>query len=521
MLVGAGLVASSVRIAMALACVGGCLMVSGCSRRQAPDVAPVAGQAAEVPTQAPSQTARARVAVLPFESEGAAEAGDYFADGMADHFVLALSRLPGVVVISPESSFRYKQSGELNSVIGEALSATHVLQGKVAREGDVLKVSTSLVRSSDGQAIWSEEHQRLQGKLFEVQDDITKALAKALGSEWVEAGAQDDRPAGGNLAAYDAVLKGNAAAKGVDIFSAREAVEAYAQATQLDPAYAHAHALLAQARVRQLTRFPLEPEQVREEGEQARRDAGVAMRLAPDSAESHRAQGAWLAGVALDQAGAMHETRQALDLRPNDASLLHALAIQQTAFGQLRDASDTLRRTLDLNPLSAPVLYNLGSVYLGLADYAQAEHVLRRALALEPSLSLVHAFLAMAVFQQGRTAEAVGIAEKERVVLWRRYALSMAAWANGDRDRSESELQDLIREQGNEAATQIAGIYAQRDDRDAMFHWLGVAKDTGDPGIVEIRYMPFVSRYADDPRFVTLARELDLMPETATAPAPN
>ena len=54
-----------------------------------------------------------------------------------------------------------------------------------------------------------------------------------------------------------------------------------------------------------------------------------------------------------------------------------------------------------------------------------------------------------------------------------------------------------------------------------MFKWLQVARDAGDPGIVEIRYMPFVSRYAEDPRFVALLRELDLVQDTARGSAPR
>ena len=76
----------------------------------------------------------------------------------------------------------------------------------------------------------------------------------------------------------------------------------------------------------------------------------------------------------------------------------------------------------------------------------------------------------------------------------------------------------------NDAGTQIAGIHAQRDDEAAMFEWLQKARKAGDPGIVEIRYMPFISRYSEDPRFIALARDLDLLPDAAEAgrgkPAP-
>src|SRR5690606_15496510 len=161
--------------------------------------------------------------------------------------------------------------------------------------------------------------------------------------------------------------------------------------------------------------------------------------------------------------------------------------------------------------------YHLGGVYLGLNDYPQAEHALAQALALRPDLSVVRAFQAIAVFQQNRVDEAVRIAEAEPDPLWKTYALAMVYWAKGDRARSDAELQSLIAGNAGNAATQIADIYAQRDDEAAMFHWLDVAKRSGDPGIVEIRYLPFVSRYAADPRVIALARELGLEPEAAPA----
>ncbi len=135
--------------------------------------------------------------------------------------------------------------------------------------------------------------------------------------------------------------------------AARQAIAAYARAVELDPNYAHAYARLALARIQLATRFPSEAGDVREEGEKARREAAMALRLAPDSAAAHAANAAWMAGIALDQAGAMHETMRALELSPQDPDLLHSLAIQQTAFGQLEEAAGNLRRVLALNPLSS------------------------------------------------------------------------------------------------------------------------------------------------------------------------
>lgn len=76
----------------------------------------------------------------------------------------------------------------------------------------------------------------------------------------------------------------------------------------------------------------------------------MALRMAPDSADAHAANAAWMASIALDQAGAMHETMRALQLSPRDPDLLQSLAIQLTAFGQIEKAAGNLRRVLALPP---------------------------------------------------------------------------------------------------------------------------------------------------------------------------
>ena len=448
----------------------------------------------------------------------------YFNDGLSNQLIDSLSQFAGVAATSPESSFQFRDSRELGRAIGKKLGATHVLQGSAQRKGDDVLVDASLVRVSDGSTVWFDHYQRPYKDLFKLQDDITAAIGSALKASPLPAqqSHQDARPASGNLAAYDALLRGDALYARRDGDGSRQAITAYSRAVALDSNYAQAHARLALARIQLATRFPSEADDVREEGEKARRDAAMALRLAPDSTASHAANAAWMAGIALDQAGAMHETVRALELSPQDPGLLHSLAIQQTAFGQLEEAAANLRRVLALNPLSSAVLYNLGGVYLGKNDFSEAEYALGQALALRPDSSVVRAFQAIAVFQQNRADEAIKLAESEPDPLWRTYALAMAYWAKGDRARSDVELQSLIRDNANRAATQIAGIYAQRDDEASMFHWLDVARTSGDPGIVEIRYMPFVARYSSDPRFIALARELDLMPvEEARASAPN
>ena len=503
-----------------------------------------ASQAADDATPVQAQAQAITIAVLPL-ADGEAKAGQdgakldegdsaervigalkeedagagYFNDGLSAHFARAFSQFAGVQAISPESALQLHDAGADASAIGRKLGATHLLRGSAARSADGLRLQLALVRVADGATLWSSRYDRPDADLPALQDAVVAAVAGALQAKRLAPpqGAQDERPPGGDLQAYDALLRGDALYAQGDADALRQAIAAYSRAVELDAAYAHAFARLALARVLLVSRFPADAGDAREQGEKARREAALALRLAPDSAEAHKANAAWLGGIALDQAGAMRETRRALALDPQDAGLLNALANQQTAFGQLDDAARSLRRALALNPLSPAALYNLGGVYMGMNDYAEAEHALAQALELSPGISVVHAFRAIAAFQQNRVDEAVKIAEAEPDPLWRNYALAIVHWGRGDRARADAALQSLVRDSGDLAATQIADAYAQRDDEASMFHWLDVAKKTGDPGIVEIRYLPYVSRYSADPRFVALARELDLMPDTPAA----
>ena len=526
-----------------LAVLAGGYVASGLSGKPKPAATATAASPAPV-TANPDQLPAIIIAVLPLAADagttaapaagdasqhlvdalkGGSERGSAFNDGVSAQLAGALSQFDGVAVTSPESSFQQRDADAPPATIGKMLGATHLLRGTASREGETLRIDAALVSVADGSTVWFERYQRPYAELFKVQDEIAAAIGAALKARRLPApqGVQDERPPGGSLQAYEALLAGDAALERADADGVAAAIAEYERAIAIDAGYAHAHARLALARIELATRFPAQAGDVRDAGEKARREAATALRLAPDSTAAHAANAAWLGSIALDQAGALAETERALALSPRDASLLHSLAIRQTAFGRLEDAAATLRRALQLNPLSATALYNLGGIYLGMNDYAEAEHVLGQALALRPDISVVRAFQAIAIFQQNRAPEAIAIAQQEPDPLWKAYALAMAYWANGDRVRSDAELQVLIRDNPKGAATQIAGLYAQRDDEAAMFKWLQVARDAGDPGIVEIRYMPFVSRYAEDPRFVALLRELDLVQDTARGSAPR
>lgn len=492
-------------------------LLGACSQPSAPQPAAVA--VAPTPARPAKPAEKFLIAVLPFAAEGATPA--YLSDGLARHLAATLTRPPALETIAPTSAFRLRDSSELDTRIGAQLGATHLLRGKLTQRGDRLLLELDFMRASDGQSLWREQMDRSAAELPGLANAIAAKVAGALHVPWAPAASAPDSPPSGSALAYDTLLRGEWAMQRGDIQAQRAALGLFASVIEIDPQWGRPHAMQALARLRQLALHDASAGPVDGLREQARLDAEAAIRLDPADPLAHRVRALWLGDVALDAVSAEQEIRRGLALQPDDPALLGMLAVRQTGFGQMDAAASTLRQALRRDPLSAPMLYQLGYVYLALADFGQAEDALRRANTLDPGLPLVRAFLAIAQFQQGRAQEAIATARAEPVPLWRDYALAMAYWAAGDRTNSEAALQSLIRDHGKDAPTQIAGVYAQRDDREALFHWLDVARRSGDPGIVEIRYMPFVTRYAEDPRFKAILRDLDLAGAGAEAGSPQ
>jgi TolB-like protein len=120
------------------------------------------------------------IAVLPFLdlTEGMHE--ETFADGMTEELINKFSKIPGLQVASPTSSFYYKDKQVPVAEIAKALSVAYVLDGSVRKSGDRLRVSTRLARAENGYVVWSETYDRPSADLLMLQDDIAGEVAKAL-----------------------------------------------------------------------------------------------------------------------------------------------------------------------------------------------------------------------------------------------------------------------------------------------------------------------------------------------------
>jgi len=158
-------------------------------RYQSAITAPLSASVSTAPTTAPTTSSwrvrqsppkETRIAVLPFADMSPQKDQEYFCDGIAEEILGALSQLPCVFAASRTSSFRYKGSAEDIRSIGTSLNVDSVLEGSVRKAGDRIRITAQLVNVADGYRVWSERWDRRLEDIFDVQDEIARAVVSAL-----------------------------------------------------------------------------------------------------------------------------------------------------------------------------------------------------------------------------------------------------------------------------------------------------------------------------------------------------
>ena len=191
--------------------------------------------------------AGAAIAVLAFTDMSAGKDQDWFCDGIAEEILNALTPLKGLRVAARTSAFSFKGKGDDLRTIGEKLNVTTVLEGSVRRAGDRVRITVQLSDVANGFQLWSERYDRELKDIFDVQDEIAKAIAERL--RVTLAGSEDDRlveKPTTNIEAYQLYLKGRALVdrRGASVPIGLSLLRA---AVDLDPDYSLAWAGVADA----------------------------------------------------------------------------------------------------------------------------------------------------------------------------------------------------------------------------------------------------------------------------------
>jgi TolB-like protein/Flp pilus assembly protein TadD len=326
------------------------------------------------------------VAVMPFANLSSDKEQEFFSDGITDEIGTALAKIQDLRVVARQSAYRFKGGKEDARAIGQALSATHLLEGSVRKAGNRVRISAELVKADDGLRIWAENYDRDLTDVFAIQEDIARAIAASLR---MPLGLKADENLVNNRtkseASYEDYLRARALLRARNFQSVNEAAKLLEASVARDPGFASAWGLLGSAYLF-IPRFdPV-------------RQSGAAEKARP-TVQSF---------LAKAEAAAKH----AIQLDPKNADGYLALADLERDRGKFAASVEFASRAMALDP-DNPDILNANSITLAQLGYLkQALPIRERLLALEPYVPVFKNNFATMLWTNGQTEEAVAVNRK-------------------------------------------------------------------------------------------------------------
>ena len=183
------------------------------------------------------------IVVLPFDNMSGDPDQEFFADGLTEDIITALSRRHELFVISRNSSFVYKNQPVNAREVAARLGAQYLVEGSVRKIGERVRVTVQLIDAVNDAHIWADKYDRQLDDIFAIQDEVTAAIAATLPGR-VEAAQRDQlsRTKPANMAAYECALAAKVLHHRSTVADNSQAQSLIDRAVALDPGYAHAHA---------------------------------------------------------------------------------------------------------------------------------------------------------------------------------------------------------------------------------------------------------------------------------------
>lgn len=420
------------------------------------------GPAAE-PAADVAATAGPSVAVLPFADMSPDADQAYFADGVAEEILNSLARIEGLGVAARTSSFKLRD--EDVATVGARLGVSSVLEGSVRKQENRVRVTVQLINVADGFHLWSRTFERELTDIFAVQDEIARAIARALRIELTGAEAAALAKRGTeNIDAYNAYLLGRYYWNRRTREGLSSAKAAFEEAIERDPDYALAYAGLADA-YSIMAGYTYEPPQ--SVMPRARAAALAALERDDDLAAGHLSLAFVQQTYDWDWEAAERSYRRALELDPNNAFAHYWHSILLNVMGRHAEAEVEILRGRELDPLAPQIGNGIGQHYMGLGEFARAAEILEEVLEVDPDFPGALANLGSTRVAQGRYEEALRATERYAGLRWGHVRVRVEAlWGLG----RHGEALALIAEARAEADTlywdpvMLAGLYATVGD---------------------------------------------------------
>jgi len=290
------------------------------------------------------------ITVLPFHNLSGDPAQEYFADGVVEDIIVALSRIRWLFVIARNSSFTYKGQAVDAKGVGQELGVRYVLEGSVRKSGNKVRITGQLIDATRGTHLWAERFEGTLDDIFELQDQITESVVGAIAPQLERAEIERaKRKPTENLDAYDYYLRAMAKLHSGSREAIVEALSMFYQAIALDPEFASAYGMAAWCLFwRKLNGWMTDRATEIAEGT---RLAHLAVTLGRDDAVALTRGGHALGHFTGDLDGGIALLDRARLLNPNLAPAWYLGGILRALRGETDAAIEDLTHAVRLSPL--------------------------------------------------------------------------------------------------------------------------------------------------------------------------
>ena len=466
-----------------------------------------------VRTESAAPTALAgSVVVLPFTCPGSDPDDEYFADGLTDELITALTRVPGLKIVARTSSYTFKGRGTDIRSIGAKLGVDAAIEGSLSRQGDLLRIHVQLVNTRDECYLWAEKYERHLCGVFQLQEEIATAIVAALKMKLPRQRSATSRTASPD--AYALYLKGRFWWHRWNPDAVRKATTYFQQAIESDPTYAGAYSGLADCLFLQGYYGYGRPRDVMP---RAKSYALKALELDPQLCEAHCSLALLANAWEWNSRECGRLLRQCLELNPNYATAIAKYATSYLTFlDRYEEASDWLSQALVLDPLSPGVHADLAinSALRGFDELFEQEAA--RVLEMDPAMVKLYWFQMKTRGARENWPGAIEAAERalrhtpEDPVTLSFAAAAYAGFGNASRAR---ELRGKLESLSQVRYVRYAPLAYAHDEpggEEAFFRLMRQAIEERDAGARTLRFMRRFTRLATDPQYDALLEQVGL-----------
>jgi TolB-like protein len=460
------------------------------------------------------------LAVLPFTNVSGDSNTDYLSDGITESLIDNLAHVPALKVRSRNSVFRYKGKDVDVQRVGNDLGVSALLNGRVVPRGDSIEVSAELTDVRDNSVIWGQRYSGKSTQIIALQQQIAGDVAEKLRSQLSTSEKKHVTKQGTqNPEAYELYLKGRYSWNKRTPSDLAAAISYFNQAIAKDPGYALAYSGLADA-YGVLPNYGGTPS---EDYPKANAAARKALELDPTWAHPHAVLASNEMEYDWDFAGGEAEYKKALELDPNDASAHQWYAEQLAKIGgREQEALAEVNRAHQLDPLPPVISLEVGHVHIWARRYDEAIAVCKKVADENPTFAMVHrSCLAKAYWGKRMYREVIeewkaygqlsGDPNESKFASALEQGFRSAGWKGAL--TKGIEVRQARRRTGYSSAYGIAQLYADLGEKDQAFQWLNSSyreRDAGLEGLEGLKTDFLLDPIRSDPRFAELMRKVGL-----------